>query len=124
MDNKQLLLIILAIIVGCCIIAGAIIYSNGEVQKETVPVNNTTEEINITENETVEEDSSESEQTYDYSQYQSSSSYSSSEPEKYYENCILVGDKWGDHYIVGTQYHEELGWLPVLDNGHVSTGAP
>lgn len=55
MSSKELILIVLAIIVAGCIIAGAIFLT---ADTESVPVNNTTavnNTTNITENKTVEE---------------------------------------------------------------------
>lgn len=55
MDNKQLLIIVAAIICGCCIIAGALVYSGGDRADDAnaTAINNTTnstEEIkNVTE---------------------------------------------------------------------------
>lgn len=58
MNNRQLALIMIAIIAGCCIIAGAIILSNtGAEQTNATIANNTT---NDTENMTVKEDATES----------------------------------------------------------------
>lgn len=50
MNNKQLIVIVAAIICGCCIIAGALIYSGSAPEEMETNMTNSTDEIkNVTE---------------------------------------------------------------------------
>lgn len=116
MNNKQLALIIISIIAGCCIIAGAVVYSNMAVEPENATIaNNTT---NVTENITKEV--AEEESTPSQSSNSKSSSSSSEQPRyKVYDDGFIEDTRTGlgaegtqgqgvSHQWVVENYHPEL----------------
>lgn len=110
MNNKELILIILAILIGCSIIAGAIYYSSDNVaSNESNNTTNSTNATNITQDEQNKSDTSK-EDNYNYensqSSYSSGKSQSShesndlnydSELNLYYDNNGIVVDPDGEH---------------------------
>lgn len=114
MSSKELILIVLAIIVAGCIIAGAILISSDTESpvNNTTAVNNTT---NITENTTVE-DITPSET--------SSSSQSTYNDEPYVDNYNTRGEvHHNGKTVVGQRYDPDLpGYVFVYDDGSTGTG--
>ncbi len=113
MNNKELLIIVIAIIAGCCIIAGAIMLTGSdtpEVKNSTVnnTTNNTT--TNITDNVT-ENDNTNNQQ-------------SSSKQSPYYERQYSdTGETHNGKKVVGHRYDPDLpGDVIVYDDGSVSSG--
>ena len=131
MNNKELALITIAILVGCCIIGGfvyaGLTASNDSSDNDTL-ANNTTNTTNNVTNVTNASNEESVQQSRDQSHQESgksSSSKSSSSQGTYEENGWTIGEKQGERTVVGTSYNEELGdYEAVRDDGSHSLGAP
>jgi uncharacterized membrane protein len=125
MTNKEIILIILAIIVAGCIIAIGLyagLTQETQVDNSTI-ANNTTNVTNVTNNTTNEDANTVTKK--DTRNNQQSSSESSSSSNTYKEHGWTIGEKQGERTVVGTSYNEELGdYEAVRDDGSHSLGAP
>ncbi|WP_299522826.1 hypothetical protein [uncultured Methanobrevibacter sp.] len=125
MNNKELILIIGAIIIGCSIIGGCVLIASephnndANVSMANNTTNVTNNATNVT-NQSVDDNNQQTEQS-------SSSSYkqSNNHQNTKYEHGWEIGSKQGERTIVGTSYNEEVGgYEAVRDDGSHSLGAP